>query len=107
VADRSPFEAAALRYCAPRGIRLSDFTDLWPEADQWAALEWQATEDGRCPSCGGPADECLADEDDAPDYEVEVRRCHRTQVQAMEEREMAKDGDPGKGLVYLVRKKAS
>jgi hypothetical protein len=37
-------------YCGPRGIPLSEFLS-WDEADQDAALVWQAHEARRCPSC--------------------------------------------------------
>lgn len=51
--ERSPFEQAAIAYCAPRGIRLSHFLEVWSEADQWAALEWQAEQSFRCSGvCG-------------------------------------------------------
>lgn len=102
--DRPLFERAAIRYCVPRGIRLSEFLDVWSESDQIAALEWQAEQDGKCPGCGEPVAECMAHEDDAPAYEVEVRRCHACQAKGMEERAMARDGDPGAGLYTLVRK---
>lgn len=50
--ERSTYERAALEYCAPRGIRLSDFLDLWSQGDQLAALEWQAEQSWRCSECG-------------------------------------------------------
>lgn len=43
--------AARMAYCGPRGIPLSRFLD-WPQADQDAALLWQAHEARRCSSCG-------------------------------------------------------
>jgi len=102
--ERSPFERAALNYCAPRGIRLSEFLDLWSESDQAAALEWQTEQDLKCSGCGQPVTECMADEDDAPAYEVEIRRCHACKAKGVEESTMARDGDPGPGLYTVVRK---
>lgn len=101
----SPYEQAALNYCAPRGIRLSEFLDVWSTADQWAALEWQRTQDLKCPGCGQPVTESMLDEDDAPAYEVETRRCHACKAKGIEEREMSRDADPGPGLYSIVKKK--
>jgi len=111
-ADRPPLEQVALDYCAPRGIALSVFfgrvvglgQPQWLEGDWEAALDWQAKENLKCPGCGNPQTECMADEDDAPVYEVEVRRCHACKVKGIEEREIAKLGDPGPGLYSVVRK---
>jgi hypothetical protein len=50
--DRGPFERAALDYCAPRGIRLSEFLEVWSYEDQIAALEWQADQARTCSGCG-------------------------------------------------------
>lgn len=38
-------------YCGPKGIPLSKFL-CWSQADQDAALAWQAHESRRCRSCG-------------------------------------------------------
>ena len=45
-----------MAYCGPRGIPLSEFLS-WDEADQDAALAWQAYEARRCRSCGTHPDE--------------------------------------------------
>lgn len=57
--DRTPYEEAALSYCAPRGIRLSEFLEVWSDADQWAALDWQAQQARRCSGCGQSLDETM------------------------------------------------
>jgi len=101
---RTPFEQAALAYCAPRGIRLSEFLDLWSPGDQRSALEWQTEQNLKCPGCGQPVTECMVDEDDAPAYEVELRRCHACKAKGIEEREMSRDSDPDPGLYSIVRK---
>lgn len=111
-ADRSEVEQIALRYCAPRGIPLSVFRGrvvcpgdpAWLDGDFVAALEWQAYEDGKCPGCGQPASESMADEDDSPAYEAEALRCHACKVRSITEREASNDGDPGAGLYSIVRK---
>lgn len=46
------YEELAIAYCAPRGIPLSVFCDVWSERDQWAALKWEADRTSRCPDCG-------------------------------------------------------
>jgi hypothetical protein len=69
--DRGPFEQAALDYCAPRGIRLSEFMQLWTYEDQMAALEWQAEQARRCNECGQNLDETMGpDTDDTWNAEV-------------------------------------
>lgn len=111
-ADRSPFEQMAIEYCAPRGIPLSVFCGrvvypgdpMWTEDDQQAAIDWQIHDRLKCPECGFPRDECMADEDDAPAYTVELRRCHACKAAGIEQREMAKNGDPGPGLKTFIRK---
>src|SRR5688572_23759004 len=40
-----------MAYCGPRGIPLSTFL-AWSQADQDAALGWQAHEGRRCQGCG-------------------------------------------------------
>lgn len=40
-----------MAYCGPKALPLSTFL-RWPEADQRAALDWQAHEARRCRSCG-------------------------------------------------------
>lgn len=40
-----------MAYCGPLGIPLSTFLS-WDQADQDAALAWQARQAQRCPSCG-------------------------------------------------------
>lgn len=45
-----------MAYCGPRGIPLSAFL-AWPEADQEAALAWQAHADAACPGCGTRSDD--------------------------------------------------
>lgn len=52
MSERTPYEQAALEYCAPRGIRLSEFLEVWSYGDQVAALEWQADQLSRCKDCG-------------------------------------------------------
>jgi hypothetical protein len=59
MAERSPYEQAALDYCAPRGIRLSEFLEVWSEGDQWAALEWQADQAQKCSGCGHRLNETM------------------------------------------------
>ena len=65
-ADRSAFEQACLRYCAPLGIPLSVFKDervvypgepQWLEGDVLAALDWQNHQDQTCDGCGQTLDE--------------------------------------------------
>lgn len=50
--DRSDYELAAIEYCAPRGIPLSTFLNVWSEDDQRAALEWAAEQARTCAGCG-------------------------------------------------------
>ena len=57
--DRSPYEQAALNYCAPRGIPLSEFLYVWSDEDRWAALDWQAEQDRRCSGCGQDLEQTL------------------------------------------------
>lgn len=45
-----------MAYCGPKGIPLSVFLS-WPEADQEAALAWQAHENRRCSGCGTHPDD--------------------------------------------------
>ncbi len=45
-----------MAYCGPRGIPLSTFLG-WSQADQDAALAWQADQAQRCPRCGTHEDE--------------------------------------------------
>jgi len=67
VAERSPVEQVALRYCAPRGIPLSVFLGrtVYPGEPQWlpddveAALEWQAEQARLCSGCGHSLDETM------------------------------------------------
>lgn len=108
-ADRPPSEQAALAYCAPQGIPLSVFLGrtvypgdpAWLPDDTLAALDWQAHEATKCPGCGQPRDECMAHEDDAPAYEVEIKRCHACSAAAAEERAL---GGNSTGRYPLVRK---
>lgn len=50
-----------MAYCGPRGIPLSAFLS-WPDADQDAALAWQAHEQSRCSECGTHAEDWLAEQ---------------------------------------------
>lgn len=45
-----------MAYCGPHGIPLSVFLS-WSDADQDAALAWQAHESRRCRGCGRHPDE--------------------------------------------------
>lgn len=108
-ADRPASERAALSYCGPRGIPLSVFLGrivypgepLWLEGDALAAVDWDAYEHAKCPGCGQPRDECMAHEDAAPAYEVELLRCHSCSAAAAEGRAVGGDSS---GLYPVVRK---
>lgn len=60
-----------MAYCGPRGIPLSVFLS-WPEADQQAALGWQAHEGRRCGSCGTHPDDW---DEDKHAYHPEAFQC--------------------------------
>ncbi|WP_402465800.1 hypothetical protein [Isoptericola aurantiacus] len=45
-----------MAYCGPKGLPLSEFLS-WDQADQDAALSWQAYEARRCSGCGTHPDE--------------------------------------------------
>jgi len=45
-----------MAYCGPKALPLSQFL-TWDQADQDAALTWQAYEAARCPGCGSHPDE--------------------------------------------------
>lgn len=51
-----------MAYCGPHGIPLSQFLD-WPQADQQAALSWQAHESRRCNGCGTHPDDWAGNRD--------------------------------------------
>jgi hypothetical protein len=74
MADRTPYEQAALDYCAPKGIPLSVFLEVWSEADQLAALEWQALEARKCPNGHDITESTLKDNSYA--YRADPVRCH-------------------------------
>lgn len=65
MSDRTPLEQAALNYCAPRGIPLSEMLGrtVYPGEPRWlpddlqAALEWQAEQAGKCSGCGQNLDD--------------------------------------------------
>jgi len=105
---RSPFEQAALNYCAPGHVPLSIFLGrvvnpgepYWLESDQIAALEWQAEQNRRC-VCGEDLDESTApDAHDA--YVVAGIRCHACAAIDRRARAIAgrDDIDPLAGMRY-------
>jgi hypothetical protein len=64
-----------MAYCGPRGIPLSTFLS-WSEADQEAALAWQAHESRRCGSCGTHPDDWSPQAGgDREAYHAEVHQC--------------------------------
>lgn len=85
--ERSPFEQAALDYCAPRGIPLSVFLGRivypgdpqWLEADTLAALEWETQQANRCSGCGQNLDESQK-KDNAFVYQAAAVSCHGCQA---------------------------
>jgi hypothetical protein len=77
--DRSPLEQALINYCVPRGIRLSDFEDLWSERDREAVWWWLTDQAKRCSSCGQLLDDALKKENTWA-YAAEVLSCHGCQA---------------------------
>ena len=48
----------------------------WTPNDREMALQWRTEKDLQCTGCGHPRDESMADEHDAPTYQVEALQCH-------------------------------
>lgn len=79
-------------YCGPRGIPLSTFL-AWPQSDQDAALQWQADENQRCPSCGTHPDDWRESRDYAHAHMKWCGGCERVrQVADSEEAKNARRG---------------
>lgn len=55
-----------MAYCGPRALPLSQFL-AWDEADQHAALIWQAQEARRCSGCGTLPEEWDVEQGGSPD----------------------------------------
>jgi hypothetical protein len=71
----SPLEQAIINYCVPRGIRISDFEDLWSDRDRDAVWWWLVDQANRCDGCGQPLDESMKKENSFA-YRAEGVRCH-------------------------------
>lgn len=81
MSERSLLEQAVMRYCCPRGIPITRFTEQrvgvpeWTEADIVTALEWQAEQDRRCGNCGANLDESTKKENTFA-YKARAISCH-------------------------------
>jgi predicted Fe-S protein YdhL (DUF1289 family) len=77
----------------------------WPEADQRAALEWQAYQASVCEGCRRPVSESFAPEMDDK-YHVEVVVCHACAARERKAQVMAEtqntDAPLLAGLRYIV-----
>lgn len=67
-----------MAYCGPRGIPLSTFLN-WSQADQDAALQWQADENARCPSCGTHPQDWREDREHSHAHIRACRGCEKKQ----------------------------
>jgi len=99
MADRSPGEWMAMRYCCPRGIPLTRFTEQrlgppdWTDKDIEAALEWQIHEDVHCGSCGMPLEESQ-ETGNSFAYRAEAVACHGCRAVQREARKLGDDERP-------------
>lgn len=91
-----------MAYCGPKGIPLSAFL-AWDEADQDAALIWQAHEARRCGSCGTHPDDWDPDKGGRRDaYHAEIRYCPGCQrVDAARNRQDDKTPTAGAHVMLL------
>jgi hypothetical protein len=99
-------QGLALRYCLLRGIAPSVFRGRWGAEDRQAALDFQRTEEAKCPGCGQPRAESMLDLDDAPAYVAELRTCHACAAVAMEEKAFADANGDTQGVYPFVGRKA-
>jgi hypothetical protein len=88
-----------MRYCCPRGIPLTRFTEQrlgppdWTVRDINAALEWQIHEDAHCGNCGMPLEESQQ-ADNTFAYRSEAVACHGCRAVQREARKLEADEQP-------------
>lgn len=88
-----------MRYCCPRGIPLTRFTEQrlgppdWSDRDIAAALEWQIHEDTHCPSCGEELDESQREANTFA-YRAEAVACHGCRAVQREAKSLSQDEQP-------------
>lgn len=90
-----------MAYCAPKGIPLTVFL-AWPQADQDAALAWQAHESARCAGCGTHPDDW---DGDPRAWVAEPHRCQGCRAAEEAHANLEKIKDRGRGVRVRLRRR--
>lgn len=102
--DRTPVEQAIIGYCVPRGIRFSEFRDLWSDEDQQAVYDWLESQ-ARCDGCGQPLTESMRKENTFA-YKATALDCHGCKAVAAEAARRQKGKpDPNAGTRFRVTRR--